>query len=129
MEKRGAAPQITDNKERLFDGLGFMPREKNVIQKETQPVDARSNGPDGVEHQEEYDALACQTGWGVTGSEERAVRSSPEEAEIISHTVESSLTSLHKKSPWGLSLSQFYQDLIFLFYTGWKSVPTLPLTM
>jgi hypothetical protein len=88
--------------------------EENVVQEKTDPMDQRPDGPDGVKHQEKKNTLACQTGGGVFGGEEGAIGRSPEEAEIIRHTVGSSLAGLHKKSPVGLSLFQFYQESMIL---------------
>jgi hypothetical protein len=114
VEECGAASQISDNEKRLFDSLGFVSRKKNVIQKKTDPMDQRSNGPDGIKHQKKDETFAGETGRGVFGGEERAVGGSPEEAEIVDHLVRVSLRYYHEKSPYGLSLLQFYQELFLL---------------
>ena len=85
MQERGSAPQIADDEQRLFDGLGLMTGEKNVIEKKAQPVDKRSNGPDHIEHQEKDDAPACETSGGILSGEEGAVGGSREEMEIVGH--------------------------------------------
>ena len=87
MQEGGAASQISQNKERFFDHLGLMPGEENVIQKEEQPVEKLSNGPDQIEKRKEYDALASETGRGVFGVEKGAVGGSPKKAEIGIHSV------------------------------------------
>ena len=53
MEECGTASQVADDKQRFLDLLGFMSREKDVIQKETEPMDELSDRPDCVEHQKE----------------------------------------------------------------------------
>ena len=103
MKEGGTASQIANDEKRLFDRLSLMSREKDVIEKEAKPMDQRSNRPDGIEHQKKEDALACQMGGGVFGGEKGAIGGSPEEVEIIGHTVGWSLPGLHKKSPLGLS--------------------------
>ena len=39
MQKCGATAQVAKDKERLFDRLGFMTREENVVEPETEPMD------------------------------------------------------------------------------------------
>lgn len=87
VQERRAASQIADDEERLFDLLCFMSGEENVIQEETKPVDELSNGPDRVEHQQEDDSFACQTGGSIFGCEKGAIGCSPKEAEIGIHSV------------------------------------------
>ena len=38
MQKRGTTAQVANDEKRLFDRLGFVSGEKDVIQKETEPV-------------------------------------------------------------------------------------------
>jgi hypothetical protein len=38
MQKRGSTSQVPDDEERLFNGLCFVSGEKDVVQKETEPV-------------------------------------------------------------------------------------------
>ncbi len=69
MEKGRAASQIPNDKERLFDRLGFVSRKENIIQEETKPMDQGSDWPDCIEHEKEYDALASEAGGGISRSE------------------------------------------------------------
>ena len=86
MEKGGSAAQISQNEKRLFDTLSLMTGKKDVIQKETQPVDELSNGPDGVEKKKENDSPAGQAGGSFFSAEKRTVGCSPKEAEIVEHS-------------------------------------------
>ena len=65
MKKRGAATQIPQDEQWLFNFLCFMSREEDVIQKETEPVHGLPNRPDCVEQKKEYDSFACEAGGGI----------------------------------------------------------------
>ncbi len=75
--------------------------EKDVIQKETEPMDELSHGPDRVKHQQKDDSFACQTSRSVFGGEERAIRCSPEEAEVGIHSVRDPYLTFTKKAREG----------------------------
>jgi hypothetical protein len=51
VQESGATTQVPQNKKRFFNGLCFMSRKKNIIQKETEPMDERADGPDQIEQQ------------------------------------------------------------------------------
>src|SRR6188474_3272899 len=53
VQERGTTAQVSQNKKRLFDRLCFIGGKKNIIQEETEPMDERADGPNGIEHQEE----------------------------------------------------------------------------
>ena len=48
MQKCGATSQIPYDEQRLIDRLCFMTRKKQIIQKETEPVEESSQRPNGV---------------------------------------------------------------------------------
>ena len=92
-----------------------MSGEKDIIQKETEPVDELPDGPDGVKKKKEDNAFAGETGRGVFWGEKRSVGYAPEKAKVRVHWVLGSLPSLHGKSPSGLSRGLFYQEMLVAF--------------
>ena len=101
MQEGRAASQIANDKKRLFNFLRFMSRKKDIVQKETDPVDELTNRPDRVEHQEKDTSFACQTGGSIPGGEEGAISGSPEEAEIWKHSVWDPYLTFIKKARTG----------------------------
>ncbi len=85
MEESGAAAQISQNEERFFDGLCFMPGEEDIIQKETEPMHERPDGPDQIKKEKEYNSFAREMGGRVFRGEERTISCSPEEFEVVIH--------------------------------------------
>lgn len=65
VQERGAAAQIPDDEQRLFDTLCFVTGEKDIIQKETEPVDELADRPDCIKKQKEDDSFTGQTGRGI----------------------------------------------------------------
>ena len=85
MEEGGAASQISQNEERFFDRLCFVPGEEEIIQKETEPMDERTDGPDQIEQQEKGNSFPCQMGGSIFGGEKRTIGRAPEEVKVIVH--------------------------------------------
>ena len=48
VQEGGPTPQVSQNKKRLFNRLCFVSRKKNIIQKETEPMDELPQGPDCI---------------------------------------------------------------------------------
>lgn len=120
MEEGRATTQVSQNEEWFFDRLGFVTRKENIIQEETKPNDQGPDGPDQKEKQQEFKSLERETRGRFFPGEERTIYHSPEEFEVVNHADQGSLPSLHKKSPFGLSLILFYQGLpIFVLTTGY----------
>ena len=71
----------------------FVGREEDVVEREKEPVHHLSKRPDDVEQNQKYQAFFCEAGGCVVGCEEGTVESSPEQAEVISHS---------GWDPWGL---------------------------
>ena len=84
-----------------------MPREENIVQKETKPMDQGSDWPDRIEHEKENDTLTSESSGGILSSEKRAIGGSPEQAEVVRHSDLDSLHDVHRKSPFGLSSRLF----------------------
>lgn len=87
MQKGGPTSQVADDEQRLFNDLRLMPREENIIQEKTKPMDQLSYGPNRIEHQKKDDSLAGESSGGIFGCEKRAVGGSPKKAEIGIHSV------------------------------------------
>jgi hypothetical protein len=85
VQEGGTAPQVTEDEERFFDGLCFVGREENVVEPETEPVDERAGNPDQVEQYQEDDPFFGEAGGGVFRIEDRTVKGTPEEAEVVVH--------------------------------------------
>lgn len=86
MQKRRPAAEVAQNKERLFDGMVFIGGEEDVIQPEAQPMHQASERPDDIEQNQKDQSFFCEAGGGVLRCKKRAVESSPEQAEVISHS-------------------------------------------
>lgn len=69
MEEGGAAPQISDDEERFFDGLSFVRGEEDIVEPETEPMEQRTEGPDRVEKRKENDSSSVEGGGCVFGVE------------------------------------------------------------
>ena len=48
MQERGAAAEVSDDKQRFVNRLCFVPWKKQIIQKETKPVEEAPKGPNGI---------------------------------------------------------------------------------
>src|SRR5690606_1561566 len=85
MEEGGAAPQISDDEERFFNGLGFVRGEEDIVEPETEPMEQRAEGPSRVEDDEEDNASSIERGGCVFGVEKWAIECAPEQAEVVVH--------------------------------------------
>lgn len=65
VQEGGAAAQVPQDEQWLFNRLAFITGEKDVIQKETEPVDELSNRPDGIKQEKKNNSLACEASRGV----------------------------------------------------------------
>ena len=65
MQEGGAAAQVPQDEQWLFNRLAFITGEKDIIQKEAEPVDKLSNRPDGIKQEKKNDSLACEASRGV----------------------------------------------------------------
>ena len=86
MKERGAAAQVAEDEKRSVDGLCLVGGEENIIEPEEEPVEQGTNGPDQIEEGQEDDPFSSEAGGGVFRCKKRAVESSPEQAEVISHS-------------------------------------------
>lgn len=62
VKKRGAAPQVADDEQRLFNRMRFVRGEENVVEPEAEPMEQRAEGPDRVEKNKEEQASAVERG-------------------------------------------------------------------
>jgi hypothetical protein len=85
MQEGGAAAQVAEDEQRLFDGLVFVGGEEDVIQPEAEPVDEHAERPDQAEEGQKDDAFFGEAGGGVFGVEEGTVEGTPEKGEVIFH--------------------------------------------
>ena len=65
MQECGAAAQIPEDEQWLFNRLCFVSRKKNIVQEETEPVDELADRPDSVKQEKENDSFAGKTGGGM----------------------------------------------------------------
>ena len=70
MQERRAASKVAHQEEGLFDWLGFVSGEENIVEPETEPMDERSDRPDEIEEADEDETLACEAGGRVFPLEE-----------------------------------------------------------
>ena len=61
MQEGGAAAQVPQDKQWLFDFYSLVTREEDVVQKEREPMDQLSDWPDCIKQEEENDAFAGET--------------------------------------------------------------------
>lgn len=88
VEEGRTAAQVADDKERLFDRLRFVPGKENVIQQEKDSMHELTDRPDRIEHEQKDESLTGELSGGVFGGEEGAIGRSPEQAEIVIHSVQ-----------------------------------------
>ena len=113
MKEGGTTAQVADNEQRFLDDLLLMAWKENIIQEEAQPMDELSYRPNGIEHEQEYDALACQMSGGVFGSKERAICGSPKEAEIGIHSVRDPYSAFMEKAHSGFLCANSIRNYCF----------------
>lgn len=65
MKKCRAAAEVTQNKERFFDGLIFISGEENIVEPEEEPVHHLPERPDDVEQDQKYQSFFGEAGWSV----------------------------------------------------------------
>jgi len=70
LQEGGAAAEVAQDEERLFQRLAPVGGEEDLIQQEAEPDHQPPKRPDGVEEQQEQKALARQAGVGAAGAEE-----------------------------------------------------------
>jgi hypothetical protein len=85
MQEGRAAAEVAQDEERLFDRLRLVTREENVIQEKEEPVEQSANRPDEVEENDEGQTFTGETGGCSLPLEERAVKHTPEQAEVVGH--------------------------------------------
>jgi len=65
MQEGGSAAQIPQDEQWLFDLLGFVAGEEDVIQKKTDPVDELSDRPDAIKEEQENDSFSGEMSGGI----------------------------------------------------------------
>ena len=78
MKEGGAASQVSDDEERFFNRLCFMPGKEDVIQQKKEPVHELPKGPDQIEDCQKDDSFSGETGGSIFCAEEGSVEGTPE---------------------------------------------------